>query len=222
MNALKNYMSADKELIDFENNRWARGPQEYSMRHRLALPLVVSGPVLDVGGGDGLFASLLEQATEFKVSVIDASSVAIAMARERGLVAHIQDISVALPFPSKSFGTACALDVLEHVRNPLALLREMTRVAESVVISVPNFNFVSARFAMFFGYVPFQSRPRRGHVYWFNPIILMALAREAGLRPVVISYGPIIRLGFLGRLLAQFLPSLFADSVVARFIPMIP
>lgn len=204
----------------FEDARWSRGRQKLVLRHALALPLVARGPVLDVGGGDGLFASLLAERRGFAVTVLDISPVAVRLAEERGIAGRVWDISGGLPFDARSFGTVCALDVLEHLYDPLSLLREMGRIGRDVVISVPNFNFIAGRVAMLGGRTPFQSKPQRGHVYWFNWTVLRRMARDAGMRVEAVSYGPILRFGAFGRFLARTAPNLFADSYVARLVPI--
>lgn len=209
-----------KDVAAFEDARWLRGSQGAALRHAYALPLVTRGPVLDVGGGDGFFASLLMQRRGFSVTMLDISPVAVRLAEERGVNARVLDIAGELPFADGSFSTVCALDVLEHLYDPLSLLREMGRVGMSVVISVPNFHFVLGRLQMFLGRVPFQSRSRRGHVYWFNWTILARMAHDAGMRIDTASYGPILRLGIVGRFLAGRMPNLFADSYVVRLLPI--
>lgn len=214
MNILKNNMPITSGILAFENSHWSRGDQELVLRHTLALPFISAGPVLDIGGGDGLFSSLIKKKTGFDIRLVDISPIAVQKAREKGLDAEVLDISADLPFHDKSFGTVCALDVLEHVYDPLFLLCEMKRVGGSVVISVPNFHFILGRISMAFGYIPFQSKPRRGHIYWFNYPILLKIIRDAGMHIESISYGPIMRLGVLGRALASLWPNVFADSFV--------
>ncbi len=132
-------------------------------RHKLALELVLEEPVLDVGGGDGLFLSLLRERRGFtRLSLLDVSPVAVEKARRKGLKAQVVDIAGSFPFPDDSFGTACALDVLEHLYDPVATLKEMARVARQVVLVVPNFHYWKDRLKMLMGQVPFQCKPKRG------------------------------------------------------------
>ncbi len=66
------------ELQAFEDRRWGQGNQELAWRHKLALELVLEEPVLDVGGGDGLFLSLLRERRGFtRLSLLDVSPVAV-------------------------------------------------------------------------------------------------------------------------------------------------
>ena len=156
-------------LQAFEDRRWSQRNQELVWRHKLGLELVLEEPVLDVGGGDGLFLSLLRERRRFtRLSLLDISPVAAEKATRKNLEALVVDITKPFPFVDNSFGTACALDVLEHLYDPAATLKEMARVARQVVLVVPNFHYWKDRMKMLIGRVPFQSKPKRGHVHWFN------------------------------------------------------
>jgi SAM-dependent methyltransferase len=200
----------------FEDARWSSGPQPPAWRHDAAVELVRREPVLDVGGGDGLFLMMLRARGLERVSMVDFSDVAIERARAAGLDARVVDVTQPLPFEDNAFGTACALDVLEHLVDPRATLSELARVAEDVVVVVPNFHYWRDRIRMVLGEVPFQLRPSRGHVHWFNPGILRAMLADAGLRIDAVHHGPAARLGAVGRFLADRLPSAFAHSVAVR------
>jgi SAM-dependent methyltransferase len=150
------------------------------------------------------------------VVVIDVSPVGVEHARERGLDAQVGDLLTGLPFDDGSFATACALDVLEHLLDPLAALRELTRVAREVVIAVPNFNSLRARMDVTRGIVPFQNRPARGHCYWFNERVVRGLIADAGLRVLDWRVEPSTRFGGVGRMLASARPSIFGVAFAAR------
>jgi len=201
----------------FEDRRWSERNQELVWRHKLALELVLDEPVLDVGGGDGLFLSLLREQRGFtRLSLLDVSPVAVEKARSKGLESQVVDITKPFPFPDRSFGTACALDVLEHLYDPGATLKEMARVAEWVVFVVPNFHYWKDRFKMLIGQVPFQCKPKRGHVHWFNHSNLQAMLAEHGLQIDSFVCGGFVRLGPVGGWLARWHSNLFAHSFALR------
>lgn len=206
-------------VLEFENRRWAENDQEMVDRHRLALRLVEKEPVLDLGGGDGLFLTLLRQHKGFlRLKLLDISPVAVEKAKRKGLDAEVFDLTKPLPIPAKNFGTVCALDALEHLYDPLSMLQEMGRVGQTVVISVPNFQYWKDRMQMLFGLVPFQCKSKRGHVHWFNAYILHGMIEAAGLRVETFLFGGFKRFGPVGLWLARLYPNLFADSFVVRLV----
>jgi len=126
------------------------------------------------------------------------------------------DATLRLPFEDGAFATVCALDVLEHIRDPARALAEISRVGRQVVLAVPNFAHLKERLFMVSGQVPFQSRPQRGHTYWMNLPTLLRLIREAGLTPVEWRFEGSARLRGLGRWLAESWPNLWAVSFAVR------
>jgi methionine biosynthesis protein MetW len=200
----------------FEDRRWSTYEQEPVWRHEAAARLVRSGPVLDVGGGDGLFLRMLADRGLGELAMADFSSVAVERARAAGFTAHVVDLETGLPFDDDAFGTVCALDVLEHLLDPARALAELARVGREVVIVVPNFSYWRDRARMLAGRVPYQLRPARGHVYWFNRRVLGDVIASAGLGDVEIVPAAPARLGAIGRILAERLPNAFAHSFAVR------
>jgi SAM-dependent methyltransferase len=79
--------------------------------------------LLDVGCGS---AWLGEHYADY--TGIDASSKAVEAARARGRVVLLADVDERLPFEDGSFDGLVLKDVLEHVRDPVHLVREARRV----------------------------------------------------------------------------------------------
>ena len=207
------------QLHAFEDEHWSRGDQKLAWRHRIAQELVEGGTVLDVGGGDGLFLSLLSKRPDVtKTKLLDYSPRAVEKARAKGIDAIEFDLAQPLPFADNSFDVACALDTLEHLYHPAKTLREMGRVARSVVITVPNFHYLMGRFDMAIGRIPFQCRPRRGHVHWFNIPVLRGVVADAGLVVESLKTEGFQRVGPVGGLLARVHPNLFAISLAVRLV----
>ena len=104
---------------------------------------VPAGParMLDAGcGTGGLIRRLVPLRPEWKWTGVDVSPLACQLARERG-VADVQEASVmALPFRDGEFAAVVSADVLYHLDDDEAALREMTRVLQPggiVVINLP-------------------------------------------------------------------------------------
>lgn len=79
--------------------------------------------LLDIGCGTGWVGDFFERYTG-----IDGSPDAVARAREKGRNVIEGDLARPLPFADGSFDSALVKDVLEHVPDPVALVREVHRV----------------------------------------------------------------------------------------------
>lgn len=98
------------------------------------------GRILDVGCGVGQVVGQLI-AAGFAAQGVDICGPAVDMAQAAGLPCGIYD-GTTLPFESNQFDAVGAFNVLEHVEHPIALIREMVRVAKpngKLVLSSPNF-----------------------------------------------------------------------------------
>lgn len=210
------------EIKNFENKRWSAGDQAFVFRHAETIEMVEEGQkVLDIACGDGLLMSALKKKGAL-VSGVDISEEAVRKCKEKGLDVSVVDIAMEkLPFQDGTFDTVTMLDVLEHLYVPEVLLREAIRVSKkNIIISVPNFNSLPARLQVFFGNVPENNRPNKGHVFWFNYVALKKMASGAGLNFAEFRVNTFWQNYFLAgrvmKFLARIFPALFALSFVAR------
>lgn len=79
--------------------------------------------LLDVGCGTGWIADHFSDYTG-----VDGSPDAVAAARERGRNVDLHDVAERLPFDDASFDGVVMKDLLEHVPDPVALVRQVRRV----------------------------------------------------------------------------------------------
>jgi SAM-dependent methyltransferase len=106
-------------------------------------PDLPHGRALDVGCGAGQVVARLTEAG-FEAYGVDVSEPNIERARKFSSRCQIYD-GKHLPFTDNYFGSAGALNVLEHVEEPEAFIRELVRVvapAGKIIISSPNFRRV--------------------------------------------------------------------------------
>jgi len=99
--------------------------------------------ILDVGCGTG--ANLLMLSKYGDAEGVDISPDALSFCRERGLDKVKLGAAEELPYDDGTFDLVTALDVVEHMDDDLACLREMRRVLRPggrVLLFVPTFMFL--------------------------------------------------------------------------------
>jgi SAM-dependent methyltransferase len=99
--------------------------------------------ILDVGCGTGANIQMLSQFGE--AEGVDVSAEALDFCRARGLAKVKQGAAEGLPFEDASFDLVTGLDVVEHLDDDIAGLREMNRVLRPdgrAVLFVPAFMFL--------------------------------------------------------------------------------
>lgn len=202
----------------FENERWKVDKQQLDFRHKKALEMIDEGRVLDMGCGDGLFLELLKKRGIDGLG-LDISDEAVSKCRARGQNAELTNLeNPVLSFLNNEFKFVVMLDVLEHLYYPQALLLEASRVAENVIFSVPNFNSLPARLQVLFGQIPENKTPRKGHIYWFNYLILQKMIKDSRLEILQIETNTIWEnkkvIGLITKFLSKIWPNIFALSFV--------
>ncbi|MBF5029161.1 class I SAM-dependent methyltransferase [Micromonospora sp. ANENR4] len=152
------------------------------------------GPVLELGCGP---RGMLEPAAlPGPVMLADTAETALRTARAaacgRALPVCL-DATRGLPFRAGSFAGLLAGELIEHVYDPLALLRECHRVLAPgglLVLTTPNLAPVQDRLAFLAGRAPRQVDPLHPylwlHIRPFTASLLRRTLRRAGFTPVAL------------------------------------
>lgn len=146
---------------------------------KIARTLRLSGreTLLDVGAGTGHFSEAFRRRGH-PVHALDASP---AMLRRNPARVRVFGDAEMLPFPDRAFDLVVESNLLHHVGDPVAVLREMARVSRRGVACVePNRNHLPM--ALFSLLVREERAGLR-----FTPAHLRRLAESAGLRPLLLE-----------------------------------
>jgi len=104
--------------------------------------------ILDVGCGSGEFESLLKANNFEHVIGVDISKKRLEIAKRKNpkYIYGIVDIENGMPFKENVFDYVIAIEVLEHVKSPYNLLKEMLCVSKSyIILTTPNAFWVELR-----------------------------------------------------------------------------
>jgi len=140
---------------DRENLRYSKGfinPIELEEKIMFSSLPAKRGKLLDIGCGEGT-VSLELQERGFKVYGIDFSYVAVNKAKEKGINAIEHDVDKdGIPFEDTFFDVVWAGDVVEHVFDPIFLLKEIHRVSKTngkILMTIPNDINLGTRISVF-------------------------------------------------------------------------
>jgi len=145
--------------------------------------------ILDLGCGDGNVTRLY--AVKGDMVGVDVSGKALTQTKKRGIKTVQHDLNILpYPFQQGSFDVIVLTDVLEHLIDPLATLRECKRILRKngrIIVTVPNFARLGNRFRMFLGDpIDILHFDKYGdeveHLHWFTKPKLIYLARKAGFK----------------------------------------
>lgn len=107
--------------------------------------------VLDIGCGDGELLEFLKQIKNIDGRGLEISQMQVGKALSKGISVIQGDAENDLTFyPSHNFDYAILSQTLQATHRPKEILREMLRIAEYAVISLPNFAHIKNRLHLLF------------------------------------------------------------------------
>jgi 2-polyprenyl-3-methyl-5-hydroxy-6-metoxy-1,4-benzoquinol methylase len=175
------------------------------------------GRVLDVGCAEGGTAGALRAAGAERLVGIELDAEAAERARDVFDSVHVGRAEEALPQLGERFDTILCYDVLEHLVDPAALLRDLAGVAAPgarLHVSIPNArHWTLARDLVLrgtFGYGEAGHRDKT-HLRWLTPRDLVELLEGTGWPVVELQHG---ELRPVSRLLARLTGGRSAEFLV--------
>jgi SAM-dependent methyltransferase len=185
----------------YDQEYWAGGRRampEWSPAffERVFRPVVQAPSVLDFGCGLGYNYQRLLAARVPRYVGADASAMAVEDARRKGLeVVRVDPETGSVPLPTASFDSAVAIEVFEHLFDPLAAARELHRMLKphgTLVATVPNFGYHPWRLLAFLrAQVPLEppaeNRWKGSHIRFFSKLTFTRMLRAAGFTDIKIS-----------------------------------
>jgi SAM-dependent methyltransferase len=187
-------VSEQAELVHFYEQAYSQSPEQAltyarwralgavgKADHVLALcarARIAPERTLEVGCGDGaLLCELHERGFGGRLSGLEISDAAVAIARERPQIASVERYDGEhLPQADSSEDLGVLSHVLEHVPDPPALLREVARVCKAVLVEVPLEANVSARRA-----AKREHAAEVGHLQRLDRAAMRSIVARAGL-----------------------------------------
>jgi SAM-dependent methyltransferase len=172
-------LQAYREQFELEDTHWWFAGRR-AVIHALVRRAGTSGRlrVLDAGCGTG--RNMLEFGDLGDVEGVDSSPDAIEFCRRRGIDGVHEGEIERLPFADGSFDLILATDVVEHLRDDVASLRELRRVTVPggrLLVTVPAYQWLWS-----------QHDAAHHHFRRYTLRRLRARLREGGWRPVTSTY----------------------------------
>jgi len=122
---------------------WYRGRRTVLDGVIAGLGLPTPARVLDAGCGSG--RNMIELSRLGSVTGVELSETSVALARQRDAGQVISGSVLEMPFPDDSFDLAVSLDVIEHLEDDLAALRELRRTVApggALLVTVPAYQWL--------------------------------------------------------------------------------
>lgn len=142
-----------------------------------------TGRLLDVGCATGFFIYGIKKYSRWEVVGTDFGESAIRFAKEQlGLNVFHGDLA-EIHFPDEYFDYVHVNNVLEHVPNPVVLLRECHRILKHngiFYLSVPNGAVDSRDLIDFYLEEQLPARSKQGHIFFFQQKTLQYLFEKIG------------------------------------------
>jgi 2-polyprenyl-3-methyl-5-hydroxy-6-metoxy-1,4-benzoquinol methylase len=196
------------------------GPVLQMVRRALARRSVSGGVAVDLGCGRGDLQPILAPVFS-RVIAVDAVRYPELPPTAEFVEADLN--SSILPLPTRSADAVLAVETIEHLENPRALLREMARITKPggwVVVTTPNqlsfLSLITLAFKRRFS--AFQDVHYPAHITALLESDLLRIASEVGLTETAIEYSEVGRVVLTAlpypKAISRLWPRLCSDNIL--------
>jgi SAM-dependent methyltransferase len=134
----------ERQTHEAEDRHWWYSGRRKVLEGAIAgLGLPAPARILDAGCGSG--RNMLELARFGSVTGIELSDTSVELARKRGVGEVLAGSVLEMPFADASFDLAVSLDVIEHLEDDLAAMRELRRTVAPggvLLVTVPAYQWL--------------------------------------------------------------------------------
>jgi len=145
---------------------------------------------LDIGPGTGRWLHFLKEHGAAELAAVDLSREALVRAARLGAVCQEVDLeNQSLGWDTDHVDITTAFMVLEHLKSPDNLIREVARVTRPdglILMSIPNIASFASRLRLMCGRLPQAVSSDETHVRFYTHRELKKLFRDHGLRASII------------------------------------
>jgi 2-polyprenyl-3-methyl-5-hydroxy-6-metoxy-1,4-benzoquinol methylase len=177
---LEQFYSAS--YYDFERHRNEGRGMAFAKKYLRDLK---PGKFLDVGCANGFFINGIRQNTDWEVYGVDFGSAAVRFAREELKLNVFPGDLTETDFADAYFDFVHINNVLEHVLDPLAVLKECRRIIKSdgtMYLSVPNGLVDSRDLIRYYKTENRTPRSKNGHIFFLQAETVRRVLAEAGFK----------------------------------------
>jgi SAM-dependent methyltransferase len=184
---------------------WYQGRRRVIERAIGRLGLPAGARILDAGCGSG--RNMVDLARHGAVTGVELSPTSVRLARERDCGEVLEGSVLDMPFDEASFDLTVSFDVIEHLQDDVAALRELRRVTKPggvLLVTVPAYQWLWS------GHDEINHHHRR-----YNRRTLRAAAESAGWREQRSTHfnSLLLPIAILLRALERFKPSTTKSSL---------
>jgi 2-polyprenyl-3-methyl-5-hydroxy-6-metoxy-1,4-benzoquinol methylase len=208
------YATEDFCPISMEEEKMFELLGRYVQERRISPPQL---KILDIGCGSGKISKELMK-RGYRVVGLDFSEEAVKKANQQGVAAKRVNLDDGIPEASDTYDAVWAGDIIEHVFDPIGLLKESARVLKpggAIFITIPSDVGLVSRIKILFGISHQEQMYTTSGFYkhhtFFTPRLIRFMLKKVNLD--IYSFKKILILG-KKRYEVQFLPSAFFNEMI--------